>query len=89
MSTQRQKNQLELAFDAQRPGESVDRANEGSEVLVAERKSESPAMSGQLMAEVLERENLKKALKRVQKKKGIASLCIGGGEAVSVLVEML
>jgi acetyl-CoA C-acetyltransferase len=28
-------------------------------------------------------------LKRIQKKRGIASLCIGGGEAVSVLIEML
>lgn len=28
-------------------------------------------------------------LKRTQKKKGIASLCIGGGEAVAVLIEML
>lgn len=70
MSTQRQKIQLELAFGAQRSGENVDRVHEGSEVLVAEHQPESPAICGQLMAEVLERENLKKALKRVQKNKG-------------------
>jgi RNA-directed DNA polymerase len=70
MSTRRQKIQLELAFGAQRPGETVDRVSEGSEVLAAEHQPESLAISGQLMVEVLERENLKKALRRVQRNKG-------------------
>jgi len=70
MSTQRQKTQLELAFIVRPPGETADRANKGPEVSVAERSTESPAMSVQLMEEILERENLKKALKRVQSNKG-------------------
>lgn len=70
MSTQRQKTQLELAFMARPPGEAEERVDRGAEVLMAARPTESPAMSDHLMEEVLKRENLKKALKRVQANKG-------------------
>ena len=70
MSTQRQKTQLELAFPTRSPGEPAGRMGEGSEVPVAEHRTQSPAMSEQLMEEILERGNLKKALKRVQSNKG-------------------
>ncbi len=70
MSTQRQKTQLELAFPTRPRGEPAVRADEGPEVLVAEHRTKSPAMSDQLLEEILERGNLKKALKRVQSNKG-------------------
>jgi len=70
MSTQRRKNQLELAFPTRPPGEPVGRVGEGPEVSTAEHRTKSPAMSDQLMEEILERGNLKKALKRVQSNKG-------------------
>ena len=70
MSTRRQKNQLELTFPTRPPGEPVGRADEGSEVLAAKHRTESPAMPEQLMEEIIERDNLKKALKRVQANKG-------------------
>ena len=43
---------------------------EGTEPLAAKREPESPATIEQLMEEVCERENLKKALKRVKANKG-------------------
>ena len=70
MSTKRQQNQLELAFPTRPRGESAVRADEGPEVPMAEHRTQSPAMSNPLIEEVLERENLKKALKRVQSNKG-------------------
>lgn len=70
MSTQRQKIQLELAFPVRSPGEPVGRTGEGPEGHVADHRTQSPAMSDQLMEEILVRGNLKKALKRVQSNKG-------------------
>ena len=70
MSTQRQKTQLELALITRTPGEAEERAIKGTEVLMAARNAERPAMSDQLMEEITEQENLKKALKRVQANKG-------------------
>jgi hypothetical protein len=43
---------------------------EGTESRTAKRKAESPAISEQLMEEVIERENLKQALRRVKANKG-------------------
>lgn len=70
MSGKRQKNQLELAFVAEDPGEAPRTAIEGTESLVAKRGTESPAIDEQLMEEVCERENCKQALKRVKANKG-------------------
>ena len=69
-STKRQKIQLELAFPSDGAGETSSVLAEGTEVLVADRGSESPECTEQLMEEVVERENLKRALKRVQSNKG-------------------
>ena len=44
--------------------------DEGTESPVAERKTESPAISERLMEEVIERENLKEAIKRVKANRG-------------------
>ena len=70
MGTKRQKSQLELVFPRVGGGEASSPLGEGSEVLVADRVTESPECTEQLMEEVVERENLKKALKRVQSNKG-------------------
>jgi len=70
MSDRRQKSQLELAFITESWGEAPRTVSEGTESLVAERKTESPGITEQLMEEVIERENLKRAWKRVKANKG-------------------
>ena len=69
-STKRQKIQLELAFPRDGGGEPSSPLGEGTEVLVADRVPQSPECSEPLMEEVVERENLKQALKRVQSNQG-------------------
>jgi RNA-directed DNA polymerase len=44
--------------------------DEGTESPMAERKAESPAIREQLMEEVIERGNLKQALRRVKANRG-------------------
>ena len=61
MSEKRQKIQLELAFAAEGKGEAPSPVVEGTEALAAAREPESPESTEQLMEDVWERENLKKA----------------------------
>ena len=68
--TQRQKIQLELAFSSEGGGETSSLLGEGTEVLVADRVPQSPECTEPLMEEVVERGNLKQALKRVQSNQG-------------------
>ncbi len=73
MSGKRQKNQgrqLHLAFTGEGRGEAPDVAQEGTELLVAKRSSESPGLEERLMEEVCERGNLEIAWKRVHENKG-------------------
>jgi len=70
MSGKRQKNQNQLAFWFAGASEACFDGQEGTGTLVVEREAESPAGNRQLMEEVVERENLIKALKRVQANKG-------------------
>jgi RNA-directed DNA polymerase len=70
MSGKRQKNQNQQAFWFAGAREACFDGQEGTGTHVAEREAESPAGSQQLMEEVVERENLIKALKRVQANKG-------------------
>ena len=70
MSDRRQKNQMQLAFPEERRGEAPRTEGEGTESLAAKRSAESPAETERLMEEVVERENLKEALKRVRANKG-------------------
>ena len=70
MSETRQKNQMQLAFPEEPKGEAPRTEGEGTESLVAKRPAESPAEIERLMEEVVERENLKEALKRVKANKG-------------------
>ncbi len=69
-SAERQKIQLELAFSRAGGGEASSSLGEGTEVLVANRETQSLECTEQLMEEVVERENLKQALKRVQSNQG-------------------
>jgi len=64
------KIQMELAFSPESKGEALKPGGEGSESLAAKRSTESPAVTERLMEEVVERENLKEALRRVKANKG-------------------
>ena len=70
MSDRRQNNQLVLAFPEESRGETPAPAGGGTESRVAECSTQSPASIEQLMEEVCERENWKKALKRVKANEG-------------------
>lgn len=69
MNDKRQNDQLELAFETSAEGEAQSEALEGTESNTAEDGNERLA-ADRLMEEVVERENLKKALERVQGNKG-------------------
>ena len=70
MSDKRQNTQLVLAFLEEGRSEAPTAFAEGTESLVAKRKTESPAIGEQWMEEVCERENCKQALARVKGNKG-------------------
>ena len=70
MDDRRQKNQLELAFMEEDRGEAPKGLPEGIESSAGKRGTESPAIAEQLMEEVCERENCKRAWKRVKANKG-------------------
>src|SRR5467141_2020642 len=73
MSGQRQKNQPEqgeLAFPVESRSDAPKPAVQGTETLVAKRKSESLAGTERLMEEVCELGNCKQALRRVKANKG-------------------
>jgi RNA-directed DNA polymerase len=70
MGGKRQKNQLLLAFMAESRDELPMAAVEGTEPSVVKRKSQRPTQTDSLMEEVCRRDNLWKALKRVQANKG-------------------
>jgi RNA-directed DNA polymerase len=74
MSDRRQKNQLELAFTDKSRSEAPRVSAEGTESLTAKRRVESPAIGEQLMEEVCERENCKRALARVKGNRGSAGV---------------
>lgn len=69
-SDRRQNNQLARAFPEESRGETPAPAGGGTESRVAECSTQSPASSEQLREEVGERENWKKALKRVKANEG-------------------
>ncbi len=73
MSGRRQKNrpgQEVLAFPAESRSDAPKAAEQGTETLMAKRKSESLAGTERLMEEVCELENCKQALQRVKANKG-------------------
>ena len=74
MSDKRQNNQLLLAFAGEYRGEDPNGPGGGTESLTAKRGTESPAINEQLMEEVCERENCKRALARIKANKGSAGV---------------
>ena len=73
MSGQRQKNRPEqgvLAFPAESRSEAPKAVEQGTETLMAKRRTESLAGTERLMEEVCELENCKQALQRVKANKG-------------------
>jgi RNA-directed DNA polymerase len=70
MDDKRQKKQLVLAFMEEYRGEAPNGLREGTESSAGKRGTESPAIAEQLMEEVCERENCKRALKRVKANQG-------------------
>jgi RNA-directed DNA polymerase len=70
MGTKRQKNQLELAFLDDPRGEAPRACEKGTEVSMARRGDERPAGTAGWMEEVVEEENVKKALRRVRSNRG-------------------
>jgi len=70
MGGKRQKIQLLLAFAAESRDEFPTAAAGGTEPPVAKRDSESPTQTASLMEEICQRDNLWKALKRVQANRG-------------------
>ena len=67
---ERQKSQLELAFDGESRGEAPTAPPEGTEPSVVKRETTDPAHTDRLMEQVCERRNMKKALARVQSNAG-------------------
>jgi RNA-directed DNA polymerase len=70
MDDRRQKNQLELAWGEEDRGEAPKIIPTGTESSAVKRGTENPAISESLMEEVCERENCKRAWKRVKANKG-------------------
>jgi len=74
MDDRRQKIQLKLAFGEGNRSEAPKTSVEGTESFMAKRRVESPTLNEQLMEEVCEQDNCKRALKRVQANKGSAGI---------------
>src|ERR1700680_3254018 len=70
MTEQRLTEQLQLVFTTAEEDMSSTAGGEGAEAVVAKREPERPAVINSLMEVVCERENLKKALRRVKANKG-------------------
>jgi RNA-directed DNA polymerase len=70
MGDKRQKNQLELAFTAERTGEARKPDGKGTELSLANYEAERLAESERLMEAVCEAKNLKQALRRVKSNDG-------------------
>jgi RNA-directed DNA polymerase len=69
-----QKIQLKLAFMEEKKGEAQRTSNGGNESVAAKRNPENPTSNRQVMEEILEPENLRRALKRVKSNKGSAGI---------------
>lgn len=83
---ERQKSQLELAFDGENRGEAPTAPPEGTEPSAVERETTGPAHTDRLMEQVCERRNMKKALARVRSNAGASGV---DGMTVTELPEYL
>ena len=66
-----EQQKTQRVLDGGGSGEARMTAARGAEPMAANPESESPSASDRLMEEVCERENLKRALKRVRANKGL------------------
>lgn len=74
MSKKRQKSRNQSTSNAQASGETASESMRGSEARTASGQPENPASTANLMEEVLENENLKRAYQRVVQNKGAAGV---------------
>jgi RNA-directed DNA polymerase len=74
MRGKQQKSQLELDFDGRAKVKPEARSEEVTEPLAAGSRPESRVGNERMMEEVLERENLKEAMKRVERNKGASGV---------------
>ena len=70
MGAKRQKDQLELAFMTECRSEAPMAVGKGTEASRAKREPEDPALAVLFMEEIVKRENLRMALRRVMQNKG-------------------
>jgi RNA-directed DNA polymerase len=70
MVARRQKSQMELAFDPGKKGETRSTREEGTEATMAKSRTESSASTTEMMEEICKRENMKEAIRRVERNKG-------------------
>jgi RNA-directed DNA polymerase len=70
MGAKQQKNQLSLAFVADKRGETPTAAAQGTEASMAKLRTESPVSDERVMEEMVSRENLQRALQRVKANQG-------------------
>jgi hypothetical protein len=70
MGATQQKHQLSLALAADRRGEPPTAATPGTEASMAQLRTESPVRDERVMEEMVSRENLQRALPRVQANQG-------------------
>ena len=77
---------MELAFMAEGRGETPMAVNKGTEVPMAKRQPEDPALTVLLIEQICQRENLRKALQRVRQNKGAPGI---DGMTVNKLVGYL
>ena len=74
MSEKRQKSRNQSNSNAQEHGETEKECKRGSEARTASGQTENPAFTMNLMEEVLEKENLKRAYQRVVQNRGAAGV---------------
>lgn len=74
MSEKRQNNRINPASEAKVGSEASDSASRGTEARITIGDNESLAVSERLMEEVLDKENLKQAVKQVMQNKGAAGI---------------
>src|ERR1700675_2200870 len=65
-----EQQKTQRVLDSGRRGEAPEAVDRGAEPMAANPETESPSACDRLMEEVCERENLKRALKRVKANKG-------------------
>ena len=85
MTGPRLTDQLQLAFAPVDDGLSSAAVGEGAEPVVAKGEPERPVVTPSVMEAVCERENLKKALRRVKANKGSQRWTLSAGQLIDIV----